>query len=391
MDWSNLHDYRNENELIVFIFLSVDIVLKMQCRDGMTKSKRKGTQRKPNYASQNSVGEALEFSQVSVEENVSPTTFHGNISVSLCSMLMVGQCESLSDIFAVDDNCYQYSFLERDNPESFTAISCSPVEEENDAGILGVACDDGEDCDSNTKFGLGISQGSCLTDAAVDDYPIEDDGLRMDSNSLEGSSLASEAEHGNIGEDSREEKTCNSETIDEYDMFSEVLGCYETNNNEHGGDFEDWMVYWDSYYSRKYFYNIKTHTSTWYAPPGMEHSAISDINDKLNEMVAEKSLNNNTLASQPYKEHFDGIGFTDCNSVSSVTAPCITESKVEDPSELDQTNNSCEYETEQCFLSKSLEHIARFLFYFKFFIFLFLLKFQFYIIMPVLFFNDLNN
>lgn len=49
----------------------------------------------------------------------------------------------------------------------------------------------------------------------------------------------------------------------------------------------EWMVYWDSFYMRNYFYNMKTHESTWLPPPGLEHFALSDANFTENEPIAE--------------------------------------------------------------------------------------------------------
>ena len=37
------------------------------------------------------------------------------------------------------------------------------------------------------------------------------------------------------------------------------------------GDWGDWMVVWDTFYMRNYFYNCITKESTWYPPPGLEH------------------------------------------------------------------------------------------------------------------------
>lgn len=49
----------------------------------------------------------------------------------------------------------------------------------------------------------------------------------------------------------------------------------------------EWMVYWDSFYMRNYFYNIKSHESTWNPPPGLEHFALSDADCTANESIAE--------------------------------------------------------------------------------------------------------
>lgn len=60
-----------------------------------------------------------------------------------------------------------------------------------------------------------------------------------------------------------------------------VVGCI----HESG----EWMVYWDSFYMRNYFFNTKTHESTWNPPPGLEHFALSDAHCTANESIAEVS------------------------------------------------------------------------------------------------------
>ncbi|KAG7599629.1 WW domain superfamily [Arabidopsis suecica] len=52
-------------------------------------------------------------------------------------------------------------------------------------------------------------------------------------------------------------------------------------------DSSEWKVYWDSFYGRSYFYNVKTQESTWEPPLGMEHLAYSDESHNLNELVIE--------------------------------------------------------------------------------------------------------
>lgn len=41
-------------------------------------------------------------------------------------------------------------------------------------------------------------------------------------------------------------------------------------------DLGDWRAYWDGFYMRNYFYNVRTHESTWIPPPGLEYLAYSD-------------------------------------------------------------------------------------------------------------------
>ncbi|KFK36164.1 hypothetical protein AALP_AA4G086400 [Arabis alpina] len=52
-------------------------------------------------------------------------------------------------------------------------------------------------------------------------------------------------------------------------------------------DSNEWKVYWDSFYGRSYFYNIKTQESTWEAPLGMEHLVYSNETHNLDELAIE--------------------------------------------------------------------------------------------------------
>ncbi|ESQ50772.1 hypothetical protein EUTSA_v10022632mg [Eutrema salsugineum] len=66
---------------------------------------------------------------------------------------------------------------------------------------------------------------------------------------------------------------------------SDSQRCKVGNNND---DSDEWKVYWDSFYGRSYFYNIKTQESTWNPPIGMEHLAANSYNThNLNESATE--------------------------------------------------------------------------------------------------------
>lgn len=49
-------------------------------------------------------------------------------------------------------------------------------------------------------------------------------------------------------------------------------------------DFGDWKTYWDSFYSRSYFFNIRTQECTWEPPAGMEHLVYLDYSNQTNMM-----------------------------------------------------------------------------------------------------------
>lgn len=61
----------------------------------------------------------------------------------------------------------------------------------------------------------------------------------------------------------------------------------QTTDSQDNHDSNEWKVYWDSFYGRSYFYNIKTQESKWEPPLGMEHLAYSDESHSLNELSIE--------------------------------------------------------------------------------------------------------
>lgn len=50
------------------------------------------------------------------------------------------------------------------------------------------------------------------------------------------------------------------------------------------GDFGDWKTYWDSFYSRYYFFNIRTQECTWEPPAGLEHLLYLDYCNQTRTM-----------------------------------------------------------------------------------------------------------
>ncbi|EFH70275.1 WW domain-containing protein, partial [Arabidopsis lyrata subsp. lyrata] len=85
-------------------------------------------------------------------------------------------------------------------------------------------------------------------------------------------------------------------------------------------DSNEWKVYWDSFYGRSYFYNVKTQESTWEPPLGMEHLAYSDECHNLNELVIETTE----------KHHDDLCGTGPDDDVSVEKADDVPAEKADD-------------------------------------------------------------
>lgn len=330
---------------------------------------------------------------MSVGGIVSPTIFSGSISSSLCCISMVDKSEaSYCNVAEEDANKNQPSSHKRDNSVSLTGVACDAVKEQIFFRILDRLCNDGEDCDSvrsnvefvddmrtaaiSTNFDVGPSSGTYLTDAVVDDSHTEV-GERLMKDACD------EAEYKNSCKENGAELPYVPESA-ACSMQSKALNFDGTNDIEHNGALGDWTVYWDSYYSRNYFYNLKTHTSTWYPPQGMEHLAICDNTHNSNETFTEltemddspalnltdlcslhnkselfeESVDNNISVCQQYDELPEWIGLAAGNSVSATTPLLVTQS-VEDLGELNEFNNCRKDGSVECLLINSLEHIAR--------------------------------
>ncbi|GMN35147.1 hypothetical protein TIFTF001_005121 [Ficus carica] len=335
-------------------------------RNPRTKGKRKGIQQKHTDNCRDTLGQAVESSKASVGEIIFCSMFHENTSDLFCCMSLVGQSKSSCCNVAAGIDTYQPSSHDRDNPTSLSEVFGNYGKEQNHAAVLsnGIVCADEQDSVSEnsnveikddieiainrTSSDTGLSSGSCLTEQG--DVIKECNLLEASSSSLH------EAACGNICEGNGTEQL----EVPESATYSSITLVLDgTENYECSGDFGDWMVFWDSYYSRNYFYNNKTQTSTWYPPEGMEHLAICSDNCNLNEMVADltemdasparnaldvrilqnevhkESMDHNILVGQAHDVISEGVGLTACNYVSALNPLSVTlRRNIEDSDEL---------------------------------------------------------
>lgn len=297
-------------------------------------------------------------------------------------MSLVGQSKSSCCNVAAGIDTYQPSSHDRDNPASLSEVFCSYGKEQNHAAVLsnGIVCADEQDSVSEnsnveikddigiainrTSSDTGLSSGSCLT---------EQGDVIKECNLLEASSSAlHEAACGNICEGNGTEQL----EVPESAAYSSITLVLDgTENYECSGDFGDWMVFWDTCYSRNYFYNNKTQTSTWYPPEGMEHLAICTDNCNLNEMVTDltemdaspainaldvrilqnevhkESVDHNILVGQAHDVISEGVGLTACNYVSALNPLSVTLYRnIEDSDELSESSESA-HRNKECLLA----------------------------------------
>lgn len=269
----------------------------------MTSGKRKGSHMKHSQSHKETMEEMLEYSKVSEQEMIFPTNFHDTKGKSLCCMSMLGQSESSHYDVAVDGSESQCPIRE-DSSTSSGRISPSVVKKQVCDGISNVVLNNYENYDIRihgdlmSKDGMKIVVSSApveakhvpessSTDARNENSCKEHCGHLMEYDRLEVSSVAICGKEGH--------KFCINNFIEQtqapelvvHSSRLEVVNQEEIDICSSNGDFADWKVYWDSFYRRNYFYNIKTHASTWDAPPGMEHLLFVDTCDKSNEMTAE--------------------------------------------------------------------------------------------------------
>lgn len=359
--------------------------------NGMGRGKRKGcgTRMKHSNSHQDIKDEELELSKVSEGEIVSPTIFHDNTSSSLCSMSMLGQSESSNYDVAVDAKISQCPSGEADNSASSTGIYCDADKEQvldgrsdivsiDGRGSSTVFNDDVKNSANLTNLDAGHSTQRYLLDASFDHDMQEYDG-KYDLEVL--SAAYCDTKHEINSNDNSTEQPSVPDSV-AYTIFSKTLDHNGTDNFECSDDLGDWMVHWDPFYKRNYFYNIKTHSSTWYPPPGMEHLAYGDIDNELKEVIAEvtemdvspavevtdlcnlqtkidsfeESINNGKLGDPPPDELSVGIGHGAGNSMSGVAVTTVSRS-LEHTDELDGINRNCINVNTLCLLPNALEHI----------------------------------
>lgn len=93
-------------------------------------------------------------------------------------------------------------------------------------------------------------------------------------------------------------------------------------------DFGDWKTYWDSFYSRCYFFNIRTQECTWEPPAGMEHLVYLDYSNQTKMMGIDMDQMDvgSAISSQTSK------------TLDSIDRQYILDFKTDDPS-LEQSLN----------------------------------------------------
>lgn len=256
----------------------------------MGKGKRKGARMKHSNSHQDMEDGAFELSKVSGEEIASPSSFHDNTSSSLCCVSLLGQSESSNYDVAADVQISQWP-SDGGNTASSTGITCDADEEQVFEGISEISSaevkGEMENSAKLVNFDALPSTGSSFTDATFDHNKKECNGRLQDCECSDSLSAAyNDREKEKYLNDYSTEQPCVPDSVARVSLF-ETLEHDGTGSFSCSDDVWNWMVYWDTFYCRSYFYNMKTQASTWFPPPGMEHLACGDINNGSNEVITE--------------------------------------------------------------------------------------------------------
>lgn len=259
----------------------------------MTRKYKKATRMNCSFCRNETKDEVEELSKVSEVETVFPTVFNDRTRSSLCCMSILGQSESSPYNVAVDASESKCPSGEGQDLECSGWISSATIKEKIGDGISHLVSNDDRYCDivqDGDDTSKDMVNSTTLTAVAPECYletvhahnGDEENGEQfMDYDCLEVSSLANCDKQG--------EGFCKNNGAEQPLVLDSAS--YELTNHDEVGSYDcidafgDWKVYWDSFYMRIYFYNIKTLVSTWDPPPGAEHLAFIDNTDNSSDMT----------------------------------------------------------------------------------------------------------
>lgn len=290
----------------------------------MVKVKRKDTNNKHLCSHEGTDDGVLGSIKVSEGDIASPTVFYDKASDPLSCTSMLGQSESSCCGIAVDNNKTECLFAdEEEDSANLTARSNSAaVKEQVRDEVSGIMSNYSLDCGSvhnnvllkdNMKTAatpdnsdVGTSPGSSMVDDNIDNYKKEQDVGLMEFSCMKGSLVIDVDLEGKVYSDSCFEKLQGPDVV-AGSQSTEVLD-HGKIDNRYVGDFGDWTSYWDSFYMRNYFYNLKTHESTWDPPPGMECLVFGEVIQQPEEMINEIAETDNLTVSFQDSKPLDSCG-----------------------------------------------------------------------------------
>ncbi|PIA46268.1 hypothetical protein AQUCO_01500052v1 [Aquilegia coerulea] len=245
----------------------------------MKKSKRKSSKVKPTLGHEDNTDGVVNVSKVG--EVVSAINFLDKTNLSLCCISTLSPSETSYSDIAEEVGKPHCSY-------NGGSVSMEEICEE----ITGVVENCGVDHDS-VPCGV-ISNGN--TEVAVN--LINRDGEASLQNALQGSFVDIQLKGSLLSYyDSESAKLCVDTTTEEpYIPDSSVSSQSSLMKDEYEiykqcREFGDWRTFWDAFYLRNYFYNVKTHETTWNPPPGVEYKAFSEGEPKSLDLLVDTAEN----------------------------------------------------------------------------------------------------
>ncbi|KAL7604389.1 hypothetical protein Lser_V15G18953 [Lactuca serriola] len=95
----------------------------------------------------------------------------------------------------------------------------------------------------------------------------------------------------------------------------------DSGRNDESGD---WMIYWDEFYERNYYYNSRTHESTWEQPPEMAYLDSVYVLNELKEMVFKIDDEADAIKND-IKEENSGVLQHDCRLSTTLSDDKLNE------------------------------------------------------------------
>lgn len=252
--------------------------------------------------------------KVSEEDDVSPSPFHDNPipSGSLCSISMLGQSvSSYYDVAA--DALKSFCCAAEGESASLTAGGHGIITEPLSVQFSGfqTASWNGQSLEADAISKREMRPNSELADLEADHVvqfdPTEGSETQMPLNKEGSDASFFEQSHLDV----------NHEVIQAYELAELMLHdeaavnlSSEVPQNDKmasyicSGKYGEWRVYWDPFYQRNYYYNMKTEESTWFPPSDVEHDIFvectSDFDgstDQSDEFLAKSSETELSYAS----------------------------------------------------------------------------------------------
>lgn len=308
----------------------------------MTRSKRKSARTKHSHKeTKNKPLQVLKVSKAGIAPctaslDITNNSFHSE-------SMLPAQIESPFLMDFSESQCP----IKTEEFASSSTISGASVQDEIGNVILPIESNDARDsaflqCDvmhnddmkSSSALEAGVSLECCLIDTGMGNGSEELSGHERTYDYLEQSLVTI------CG---KEEDICNSSS-DQPLLPEEVVNYEEIGSYVSNCEFGDWKVHWDDFYMRNYFYNTKTHVSTWDPPPGLENLVFLNITDKSNKISVDvTSMIDSSSISNLYSRSTD----------LSVSENCLES--------FPESLNCSRQDNTTCFSSDAHEHNNRYL------------------------------